>query len=82
MELIFSNCFRYNRPESHVAALGRAIQAQYQTLLEKELKVWIQRENELEEWYSKLSAETLCGDASAKEASDAHSFETAQQIST
>ena len=55
LELIFSNCFRYNRPESNVAFFGRSIQAQYQTLAsEKGIARWVALENELEQWYYSL----------------------------
>lgn len=63
MELIFSNCFRYNRPESHVAALGRSIQTQYKTLAEvKGLDRWIEKEAVIEQWYNgQLCSETASG---------------------
>jgi hypothetical protein len=55
MELIFANCFRYNRPESNVAVFGRSIQAHYKALaLEKGIERWITIENEIDQWYKSI----------------------------
>ncbi|XP_053993185.1 uncharacterized protein LOC128884125 isoform X2 [Hylaeus volcanicus] len=55
MELIFANCFRYNRPESNVAVFGRSIQAHYKALaLEKGFERWITIENEIDQWYKSM----------------------------
>lgn len=52
VNLIFSNCFRYNKPESPVASIGRNIEKTFKDLvIGKGLQVWIDRESNIEKWY-------------------------------
>lgn len=56
MNLVFSNCFKYNKPESAVAGVARTVQSAFNAAVATNgLQEILDKEQELlEEWYPKL----------------------------
>lgn len=78
MALVFSNCFRYNKPESPVASICRNIERLYHELsVSKGLQKWLEREDIVEAWYASRRGFVDCPEDPKPE-----QFEEAGQLTT
>lgn len=61
--LIFANCFRYNKPESPVASIGRNIERMFNELVvSKGIQKWLDREALIDAWATTTAEEPTSKD--------------------